>query len=71
MLERSRLRRLAVVFFLVYAAATTWPVATLVADGGPLVFGLPRPLAWAILWILLGFGALLLLEFAERREEGD
>ena len=71
MLERSRLRRLAVVFFLVYAAAVTWPVATLAAAGGPLVFGLPRPLAWAILWILLGFGALLLLEFAERREEGD
>lgn len=69
--DRTRVRRFAVVFFLVYAAATIWPVATLVADGGPLVFGLPRSLAWAILWILLGFGVLLLLEFAERREEGE
>lgn len=67
----TRIRRAVILFFLAYAAAATWPVATLVAEGGPLVFGLPRPLAWAILWILLGFGALLLLEFAERREEGD
>lgn len=71
MLDRKRTRRLAILFFLAYAVAVTWPVATLVAAGGPLAFGLPRPLAWAILWILLGFGALLLLELAERREEGD
>lgn len=66
-----RLRRAVVLFFLVYAAAATWPVALLVAAGGPLVLGLPRPMAWAILWILLGFAALVLLDYFESRGEAD
>jgi len=66
-----RLRRAVVLFFLVYAAAATWPVALLVAEGSPLVLGLPRPMAWAILWILLGFAALLLLDHLENRGAGD
>jgi hypothetical protein len=71
MMRLPRLRRAVVVFFLVYAVAATWPVALLVAEGGPLVLGLPRPMAWAILWILLGFAALLLLDHFERRGEED
>jgi hypothetical protein len=71
MLERRRLRRLVVLFFLAYALAATWPVALLVAEGGPLVLGLPRPMAWTILWILLGFAALLLLYYCESRGEQD
>ena len=66
-----RLRRAVVLFFLVYAAAATWPVALLVAEGGPLVLGLPRPMAWAILWIVLGFAVLLLLDHLENRGAGD
>jgi len=64
-------RRVVVAFFLVYAAAATWPVALLVAEGGPLVFGLPRPMVWAILWILLGFAALVLLDYLESRGAED
>ena len=66
-----RLRRAVVGFFLLYAAAATWPVALLVAEGGPLVLGLPRPMAWAILWIVLGFGALAALEHCENRAGKD
>jgi hypothetical protein len=66
-----RLRRAVVLFFLLYAAAATWPVALLVAEGGPLALGLPRPMAWAILWILLGFAALLLLDHLESRGGED
>ncbi len=46
-------------------------MALLVAEGGPLVLGLPRPMAWTILWILLGFAALLLLYYCESRGEQD
>lgn len=66
---RIRVMRWSVVaFFLAYALAATWPGALLVADGGPLVLGLPRSLAWAILWILLGLAALALLDHFEARE---
>jgi hypothetical protein len=63
-----RFIRLGVIaFFVVYALASTWPGALLVADGGPLVLGLPRSLVWAILWILLGLAALVLLDHFEGR----
>lgn len=62
---KSKLRnRLAVGFFMVYAVAVTWPVATWFAGPRPLVWGLPAPLAWSILWIVLGFVVLIGLEWS-------
>ena len=68
---RRRGIRLAVVgVFLLFALAVMWPGALLVAGGGPLVFGLPRSLAWYIFWILVSLAALVVLDHFENRS-GD
>jgi uncharacterized membrane protein len=67
----SRIRRLTSAFFVVYLLAVTWPVALLVAAAEPLVLGLPLPLFWAVLWIVMSFAMLLWLDHAEQRAEVD
>ncbi len=52
----------AVGFFIVYCVAVMWPVASWFAEPKPLIGGLPVPLAWSILWIILGFVVLIGLE---------
>jgi hypothetical protein len=65
----TALRLAAGAFFLAYLLAVTWPVGTRFAGATPFVFGLPFSLFWAALWIVLGFGVLLLLDRAEVRAE--
>lgn len=63
-------RRCAVAFFVVYLLAVTWPLAVLVSAAEPMILGLPLSMAWAIAWILLGFVALLILDWYECRNLG-
>jgi hypothetical protein len=62
-MRRTRLAVLA--FFLLYLAAVTWPGATLFARAEPFILGLPFSFFWPIVWIVLGFVVLVLLD---RRE---
>lgn len=62
-------RRCALAFFVVYLLAVIWPLATLVSAAEPMILGLPLSMAWAIVWILLGFVALLILDRFECRHE--
>ncbi len=66
-MKPQHLHRLVIAFFVLYLVAVTWPLAMWVSDPLPLIFGLPLPLAWSILWIVLGFVVLLVLDwFTER-----
>ena len=67
----KHIRWLTALFFAVYLLAVTWPVALLVAAAEPIIFGLPLPLFWAVLWIVLSFVMLLWLDHAEQRQERD
>ncbi len=58
-------RRAVFAFFLLYTLAVTWPGALPFRGAEPFVLGLPFSLAWAVLWILLGGSALLVLHLAE------
>ena len=40
-------------------------------DPLPFVFGLPASLAWPVMWILLGWVMLLVLDHFENREGDD
>ena len=67
---KSTLRRvLGIGFFAVYCLAVTWPVVMWFAEPMPLIGGLPMPLAWSILWILLGFIVLIFLEWSRERSQ--
>jgi hypothetical protein len=66
----TRVRLAVICVFALFALAVMWPGALLVADGGPLVFGLPRSLAWYIFWILVSLAALVVLDYFESRS-GD
>jgi len=59
-------RRLAVVFFLLYTLAVTWPGMLPANRIRPLVLGLPFSMAWVAFWVLGGGVVLWLLHRAER-----
>jgi hypothetical protein len=67
----SRIRRLTSAFFVIYLLAVTWPMALLFAAAEPLILGLPLPLFWAVLWIVMSFAMLLWLDHAEQRAESE
>lgn len=66
-MKRPLRHRFAIGFFSIYLLAVIWPVARWVAEPLPLILGLPLPLAWSILWIVLSFLVLLWLEWYEDR----
>ena len=65
---RPLIRRLAIGLFLLNVLAVTWPLVTLFRAPEPLVFGLPLSMAWPIVWILLGWIMLLVLDHFENKD---
>ncbi|NIP60671.1 MAG: DUF3311 domain-containing protein [Gemmatimonadetes bacterium] len=59
------------IFFLAYVAGVTWPGAVPLNRIRPLVLGLPLSMVWVALWLVLSFGALVLLDRFETREEDE
>jgi len=57
-------------FFLLYLLSVVWPGGLLFAHAEPLVLGLPFSFFWPSLLVVLGFGALVLLYWAEERAAG-
>ncbi|MEM7762531.1 MAG: hypothetical protein AAF290_00500 [Pseudomonadota bacterium] len=68
-MSKTKVRRIAIGFFILYALAVIWPVTTWFRDAEPFVFGLPQSLAWPIAWILLGWAMLLVLDHFENKSE--
>lgn len=68
-MRRTRIRRVVAVFFILYLLAVTWPVAGWFGAAEPFILGLPLSLAWPVVWIVLGFLMLLLLDRGERNGE--
>lgn len=65
---RLRLVRGGVVaFFVLFAAAVTWPGMIPGNRIFPLVFGLPLSMAWIAAWVVLSFLVLVGLDSAERK----
>jgi hypothetical protein len=62
-------RVVAVVYFLSFAVAVTWPGMIPFNRIFPLVLGLPFSLFWIALWVTGGVLVLWLLDVAEKREE--
>jgi hypothetical protein len=58
-------------FFLLYLLAVTWPVGTWFASAEPFVLGLPLSFFWPIVWIVLGFLALVVLDRTEAAARDD
>ena len=61
-------RRITWAYHLIFAAAVTWPVQTLVNTPSPLVLGLPRQMAWAAGWVLGSLWVLWRLDAARARD---
>lgn len=65
----TRVRWGVALFFFAYATAVTWPGAVPLNRIRPLILGMPLSMVWVALWLVLAFGALLLLDAAETRDE--
>jgi hypothetical protein len=63
-------RALAVLFFLAYAVAVTWPGVLPFNRIRPLVFGLPFVMVWIALWIVGGVLVLWWVDRVEARHRG-
>ena len=61
-------RTLVWAYHLLFAAAVTWPLQTLVSDPAPLVLGLPRQMAWTAAWVVGSLIVLWRLDAARARE---
>lgn len=59
--------RLFLVLVVITAAAFIWPWYAHIRPALPLIFGLPRPFAWLIAWVLILFLGLLIVYLLDRR----
>lgn len=63
---RHRRRRLAfLAVYLLLVAALVWPIYPYFSGALPLILGLPLSLAWVVMVLVAGFGALLALYLSE------
>ena len=68
-MTRSWIRGGAILFFLLFALAVTWPGMLPFNRIEPLVLGLPFSMAWIALWVALSFVVLLMLDRVEERSD--
>ena len=67
-MNRTLIRRIAVVVFLLNVLAVTWPGITPFRLPEPLIFGFPLSMAWPIAWILIGWVTLMVLFHFESKD---
>ena len=65
------IRRISLVFFLLYLLAVIWPGATLFSAAEPMVFGMPLSMAWPIAWIVAAWVVLLVLDHFENKGQDE
>lgn len=61
----------AVIFFVLYTLAVTWPGYAPFNRIRPLVFGLPFSMAWIAFWVAAGAVVLFVLDRIEARHRGE
>jgi hypothetical protein len=61
----------AVLFFLLFVLAVTWPGMVLFNRVRPLILGIPFSMAWIALWVAASFLVLLAVEWTEEEEEEE
>lgn len=64
-------RTLAVLYFLAYAVAVTWPGIVPFNRVRPFIFGLPFVMAWVAMWIVGSLFVLWTLDRVEARHRGS
>ena len=70
-MKRAAIRRLAIVVFLLNMVAVIWPVLGFFRTPEPFVFGFPLSMAWPVLWIVIGWVMLLVLDYVETESEAN
>lgn len=58
-------------YFLLFAAAVTWPGLTLFNHAKPLVLGLPLVMAWITAWVVMSGVVLFAFDVIERRRRAE
>ena len=67
-----RLSRLVFIFVITLTSlAIIWPGHAIFSSATPLIFGFPLSFAWIILWVIIGFAALLGLYLSDSQNDGD
>ena len=66
---RSRIIFLIVI--ILTSVAIIWPGHAIFSSATPLIFGFPLSFAWIILWVIIGFAALLGLYLTDSHHDGD
>lgn len=61
----------AILFFLLFVVAVTWPGMIAGNRIFPLVLGLPFSLVWIASWVLISFLVLVILDGAEARNREE
>jgi len=60
-----------VVIILVTTLAIVWPGYQFFSSAEPLVAGFPLSFAWMILWVIIGFAAMMWLYLSDRKHEAQ
>lgn len=66
-LRRSRLIFITVI--ILTALAVIWPGHALFSSATPLLFGFPLSFVWIILWVVIGFAAMLGLYISDSHND--
>ena len=67
--NRRRNRIIFVAVLLVATLAVIWPGHALFSSATPLIFGFPLSFAWIILWVIIGFAAMLGLYLTDEHKD--
>jgi len=54
---------------LVATLAVIWPGHAIFSSATPLIFGFPLSFAWIILWVIIGFVAMMGLYLTDEHED--
>lgn len=66
-LRRSRL--ICITVIILTTLAVIWPGHALFSSATPLLFGFPLSFAWIILWVIVGFIAMLSLYLSDTHDD--
>ena len=72
--KNTPIRRSRIIFLIVIiltSVAIIWPGHAIFSSATPLIFGFPLSFAWIILWVIIGFAALLGLYLTDSHHDGD
>lgn len=66
------IRRTRIIFvfvMLITSLAIIWPGHAIFSSATPLIFGFPLSFAWIILWVIIGFAAMMGLYLTDKHQD--